>query len=959
MVCGTPSLKWSPAGAGRARWAVVFAFSLPLACGGATPGAQSPSPAAAEPASAASPPLPFDPRVRTGTLDNGLTYQLQRHQPEEQRAHLLLSVKTGSLYEEDDQRGLAHFVEHMAFNGTERFGQRELLDFFEKSGLKFGSHANARTSYDRTEYQLSVPTDRPELLTTALDVMLDWAGAVKFAPDELAKERPVLLSEWTAGKGASQRLGEQYRKLLFGDSRYSERDVIGDPKVLEHGPRQRLVDFYQRWYRPDRMAVIVVGDIDEAALEAAITERFSALKNPDAEVVLPDASLPIQSKPSAAVMTDSEATALLASVVLKASGAPAQTEADYRKQLVLSMATTMLNRRLDALREDPKAPFTGAWSRLTPSAFGRLQVLDVSARAKEGQLGASLQSVLVQLEGVKRHGFVEAELQRTSRDISRVLEQRVDSKETINGRAIASVLGQAFVTGGRVLSPEQERDLGARMLAEIGVEEVNRRSVELLEASERLLLVSGPAREALPAEADLLAALGAAEAAEIEPYREEALSQPLMAQRPEPGKVVSESQLNELEVIEWTLSNGARVVVKPTDFEDDQILLRAISPGGTSLASDAQFASARFAMSIVGNSGVGELHRQALMKALSGRVASLSPWFGESDEGLSGSAAPKDAETLFQLTHLYATAPRRDEAAFEAFRAAVREGVRNRDLNPRERFSDAIAKALWGDSPRRRAPTLDSVEALDLDTALAFYRERFSDFSDFTFLLVGKLDPAEMKPLVERYLASLPGSGRKEAAKDLNLHWPKGVTRVTVHAGKEDKAIVSLVYHREIPWSDNAHTDLVSLQSYLQIRLREVLREQIGATYSPGVSQVFQHVPFSQARLSISLQCKPADVEPLLEATRAVITEVKKSGVDDSYLEKLRSLRTRDLEEQYRSNGFWIGQLATRYNLGLNPLDVLTYHELTKRITRENLRDAARTYLPDDQYLDARLLPDD
>jgi zinc protease len=387
-------------------------------------------------------------------------------------------------------------------------------------------------------------------------------------------------------------------------------------------------------------------------------------------------------------------------------------------------------------------------------------------------------------------------------------------------------------------------------------------------------------------------------------------------------------------------------------------LVRAVSLGGTGQASDADFPSARFAATIVASSGVGALDRQTLKKVLADRRAGAGPWIDEDTEGLSGSAAPSDLETLLQLAHLYATAPRRDDNAFETFRAGLREGLRNRDLNPGELMSDAIVKALWNDSPRRRSPTLASVDAIDLDMALGFYRERFADVSDFTFVFVGKLDVATLRPLVERYVASLPGKRRREKAKDRGLHWRPGVTPVRVEAGKEDKASVTIVYHGETPWSENAHTDLVSLQSYLEIRLREVLREQLGAAYAPQVTSTFQRIPFAQYRLSIGWSCRPADIDQLLGATRDVIAEVKKSGIDASYVEKLKSLRARDLEEGYRSNEFWLGRLATQYNLGLNPLDILLLHELTGRITSDNLRGAARKYLRDDQYLDARLLPE-
>jgi zinc protease len=398
-------------------------------------------------------------------------------------------------------------------------------------------------------------------------------------------------------------------------------------------------------------------------------------------------------------------------------------------------------------------------------------------------------------------------------------------------------------------------------------------------------------------------------------------------------------------------------VLKPTDFKQDQILEQSISPGGNAGVSASDFPSARVAHEVVSASGLGELDRQLLGKVLTGKVVSAYPWIDEQTEGIRASSAPRDAETMFQLIYLFGTAPRRDAAAFEAYRATLRERLRNRDLSPPQMFSDAIVKKLWGDQPRRLAPTIASVEQMKLDSALEFYRQRFADFSDFTFVFVGKIDLASFRALAERYLASLPGGGRKEAFRDLGLHRRKGISSVRVQQGQEDKASVTLIYHGESKWSENAHTDLVSLESYLMIRLREVLREELGGVYTPYVVSSFERVPFDAYTFAISFECKPADVDKLLKATRTSIAEIKKSGVADSYLEKLRSERTRDLQELYRSNDFWLDRLVDKYKLGEDPRSILILPELTKRVTSENLRLAARQFLRDDQYVDAVLTP--
>jgi zinc protease len=947
----------------RLAVAVVALCACTPAKPGLSPGAlpspspeapSTPAPSRSEPSS---PFLPFDPRVVSGSLPNGLTYYLQQHESKDKRAHLMLVVKAGSLYEEEDQRGLAHFVEHMAFNGTRRFEKQTLVDFFEKSGLKFGSHANAMTLFDRTQYQLSVPTNDPRLLLTALDVLEDWADGLTFDPEEVQKERQVLLAEWTSSRGASRRIGEQQRRLLTAGSKYAEREVIGDKAVLQGAPVQRVVDFYRRWYRPARMAVIAVGDFEPAALEAAIAARFSRLPPAVAGESNPSFDIPIRREPTAAVIADPESPATMVSLLFKASARPFRTEADYRARLVSALPAIMLSRRLDALSEKPDAPFTGAGSNFAPGVLGQLDLLMVSARAKEGQAQQSLDSLLLELERVKRHGFVQTELDRTKREYERSLEHQLAAQDTVEGMALAGALANSFVTGNTLTSPELQQKLGARLLSEITVAELNQDVLRAVTQAEELLLMSGASRDALPEKASLLGARSAVATRAVEPYTEDAGAARLMAALPTPGSIVKEERIAEIGVTVWTLSNGARVVLKPTDFKNDEILEQSISFGGNVGVSEEEFQSARHAHAIVSASGVAAFDRQKLNRLLAGKVVSAYPWIDEQNEGIRASAAPQDVETMFQLIHLYASAPRRDEAAFETYRAGLREGLRNRDLNPAQVFSDAVTKRLWGDKPRRSPPTLASVDAMNLDVALTFYKQRFADVSDFTFVFVGKLDEPSFRPLVERYLASLPGSGRKETFRDIGLHRRKGITEVRVQNGKDDKATVTFIYHGETPWSENAHTDLDTLERYLSIRLREVLREQLGGVYTPVVSSSFERVPFDSYSLVLGFECKPNDIEKLQQATRGVIAELEKSGAAESYIEKLKNQRTVGLEEAYRANSFWLERLVDKYKMGEDPRQILILHELTKRITSDNLRHAARQFLRHDQYVDARRTP--
>jgi zinc protease len=924
----------------------------------ATPGAASLPTPAAHANAVSSPALPFDQRVTRGTLSNGLTYLLQRQKSKDQRAYLTLVVKAGSLNEDDDQRGFAHLTEHMGFRGTTHFEKRALLDFFEKSGIQFGPDINAFTSYDATRYELSVPTDQPELLLRGLDALSDWADGMTFDPAELEKERSVVLAELTRALGVGRRMREQATAVLLAGSRYVDREVLGDRAVLEKGPRQRLVDFYRRWYHPERMAVVVAGDIDPAAVQSAIEQRFGALARGKEPLPGPEYPVAIGTNPSAAVLTDSELSASVVSLTLKTPPLIARTEADLREQSLSRLTAGMLGRRLNEAVQSPSAPFTEAGCEYVPYRGNQqIAVMRVWVQSKRGRLPDSLDALLTEVERVKRHGFTSTELERMLSGVYSAVEHRVAAQHTLEARAVADNLAESFVTGQVLTAPEFDLDFYQRVVSKVGLAELNRAATSALSVGEPVVIAAGVSRDALPEQPALLGALSVAARKPVEPYADKLAQGELMAELPHPGSIVKEQHIDEIDTTVWTLSNGAVVVLKPTDFKDDEILEQAISFGGNVRAPDSAYASVRFANEIVAAGGLADFDRVSLGKLLTGKQVGAYPWIGEQDEGIRGRAAPEDAETLFQLIHLYATAPRRDEATFEAFRANLRENLRNRDLVPGLVFSDATAKKVWGNSPRRLPPTLKNVDQIDLDTAVKFYGERFRDMSDFSFVFVGKIDVGKFKPLVERYLASLPGGGRKEKPRDIGLHRRKGITRVSVQAGKEDRASFALTFHGESPWSENAHTDLYELGEYLQLRLREVLREEMGGTYAPQVSSRFERVPFAAYSLGISFECKTKDLEQLERATRRVIAETKKSGVPDSYLEKLRSARTRGLEQSYRSNGFWLERLVDKYKLHEDPRQILILKQLTQRVTSDNLRAAARKFLPDDQYIEAKLTP--
>ncbi len=898
-----------------------------------------------------------DPALTTGVLSNGLTYFLRRHAQPEQRAFLMLVVRAGSVLEDDDQRGLAHFVEHMAFSGTRRFPKNELVAFFERSGMQFGADANAFTGLDRTIYMLQVPTDSPTLLSSAFDVLEDWASALSFAPAEVTQERAVIEAEWLRGRNAGQRLQELAQAFLLPGSRYVERRPIGQKDIILHAPLERITSFYSDWYRPDNMAVIAVGDLDVAATLQAITTRFGALKNSGPGRQRPSTQQPQLAETRALVISDAEASSLGVSVTVKTTARPYLTEADERRRLLEGLVVGMINRRLSVLSKQPDAPFLSAGGdvvRLTPVT----DAYQAHAMARTGHAEAALRALWGELERVRQHGFLPGELDRSKTDVTRQRERVVAALSTAPSRELALRAAEAFVQEEALLGPAGELSMAQSLLPGITLADVNRAALEWLSIPDRSLLLVGPARDSLPKVAELLAALHAAEKLVLTPYVDRVSEGALLAAEPSAGSIVHEAVVPEIGVIVWTLSNGAKVVLKPTDFKQDELLEQSISSGGHSLASDADFAAAALATSIVISSGVGSHDVDALGKLLSGKVVSAFPWISEHEEGVRGSASPKDTEALLQLMHLYLTAPRRDEGAFATLRSQQRQAAENRDLNPLAYFGDAMSKQLYDGHLRRQALSVEMIDALDLDAALKFYRERLGDVGDFTFVFVGKLDPLSLRPLVERYLASVPGSARADRWRDVRAYLPKGVEEVRVRRGQAPKSQVGLLFHGNAEWSADAEDDLRMLRGYLETRLREVIREEKGGSYGISVQGGLSRRPRSEYMLSIGFDCPPTRVDELKKAVFDVIAELKTKGTSADTVQKLKELRRRRFQTAFRENGFWLEALVDHYKFGTDPRAILDLEKSTERVSSAALQRIAKTYLDEQQYVDAVLLPE-
>lgn len=903
-----------------------------------------------------SPALALDPAVRTGRLANGLTYYIRKHPKPENRVLLWLAVNAGSVLEDDDQRGLAHFVEHMAFNGTERFEKNTIIDFFERSGMDFGADVNAYTSFDETVYMLQVPTDDAKLMSQGYDVIEDWAGAVTFDPKEVEKERGVVIEEWRLGRGARQRVFDKQWPVFLAGSKYAERKPIGEKEILETAPVERLKAFYKDWYRPNNMAVIVVGDIDPDQAQKEVEARFGDLQNPTELRERVSVPVPLLDETRIDVQTDKEMSMTQVTVAIKGPHSSFRTENDYREDLIDTLFHGMLRARLDEIRRRPEAPFAFSFS--FTSEMGRaVDVFQLFAGVKPGQADAAVQTLLVEVERVRQHGFQASEFERIKAEHLRDLERALAEADTVKGRAYARRLVNQFLEGRIMVSRKDELALAKKYMPQLTLEEVNQYAEMWTNRRDRVISAAGASRDKMPSQEDLLAIADKVPTMDVSPWEDSGAGGSLMAAAPEAGTITAKERIEEIGVSVWTLSNGVRVVVKPTDFKNDEILVYAFSPGGHSLAPDKTFESALWADSIVAQSGVGEHDAVALNKLLTGKVASVSPWIGELEEGMRGNASPKDIETLMQLVHLYFKAPRKDPTAFGAWKGQMDTFFKNRDLNPQVVFFDEYRKAVSGNHRRRQPPTSESIAKVDLETAYDFYRQRFADAGDFTFVFVGSVDEAKLETLAATYLASLPSAKRKDKWRDIRVRHPRGIKRLRVEKGQDPKSFVMLAFHGKAKWSPEVEDDLDMLSEVMSIRLREILREDMSGVYGVFSRGDIDRRPKTRYEYSVGFGCSPDNAEKLTRAVFDLVETVKTEGVDAETIDKVKEQRRRGLELDKKENRFWSRQLTNHYRYGTDPRKILELDKMIDRVSSANVQKTARKYLGK-QYVDALLIPE-
>jgi zinc protease len=903
--------------------------------------------------------IPVDPRITVGRLSNGLRYWIRENREPKNRAELRLIVNAGSVLEDEDQRGLAHVVEHLAFNGTTHFPQQKLVDFMESIGMRFGSDLNAFTSFDDTIYMLQIPTDSSPTLENAFLILEDWAHNVTFEPKAIDKERGIIVEEWRLGQGADTRMRDKQFPILLSGSRYAERLPDGKKEVIETFAYDTLRRFYRTWYRPELMAVVAVGDFDRARIENLIQRHFAAIPNPPNAAPRPEYPVPDHDGTLFAVAADKEASQSIVAVYHKLPAADQSTVGSYRRMLVERLFNDMLNDRLAEIAQKPDPPFLGAVS--SRGRFvGSKDAYVISALVGDGGIPRGLKAIYTEGERVARFGFTATEIERRKATALRYFERALAEKETEDSSAYAEEFTRAFLQGEPTPGIQYEYDLHKQFLPGITLDEVNALAREWMTDRNRVVTANLPEKPGVhvPTEAELRAVLEGVKTEELKAYEDTTTNAPLIPEEPRPGEVVARRVIPEIGVTEWTLSNGARVVLKPTNFKEDEILFRATSAGGISLAEDRNLVPANTADQVIPAGGLGVFSTVDLEKKLAGKAVTIRPSISELEEGLSGSASPKDAETFFQLVYLTFTAPRPDPVVFDVLKGQLKTYLENRTKSPETVFSDTLRTTMQRDQPRFRPMTVDEIPQMDLQKSLAFYRDRFGDASDFTFILVGNLDLQKIEPLVDRYLASLPSIHRQETWKDWRVAPPEGVVKRIVEKGVEPKSLTAIVFSGPFRSDPGNRINIRAVAQVLESRLRKLLREKLSGTYDVSVRPSYSKIPREEFRMSIDLGTDPARIDEMTQAIFSEIKKLKRIGPTDKEVEEDRLAESRDYETESRENDWWLSSLTDSYELHENPAAITRYPESFKLLTRASVKAAAKLYFNTKRYVQVTLYPE-
>ena len=904
--------------------------------------------------------IPVDPNVVVGKLSNGLTYYIRKNKKPENRVELRLAVNAGSVLEKQSQRGLAHFTEHMCFNGTTTFPGNQLVDYLQKLGVAFGADINAYTSFDETVYMLQIPTDNKDTYQKGYQILKDWSHNVTFDSKEIDKERGVITEEWRLGLGADDRMMKQYWPVIFKGSKYAERNPIGDIDVIKTFAYDTLRDFYKTWYRPDLQSVAVVGDIDVKEVEGMIKQLFGDIQNPANEKPRVVYDVPDNKEPLISICSDKEATNSMVLVLYKHKAKTVYTVEDYKQYLEAGLYNEMLSARFKELTQKADAPFIQAGSDYSNFLARNTDAYELFGVPKENQIEKTMETMLNENERVKQFGFTTTEFERLKDQKLSDLEEaskefdKTESSQLVN-EYVANFLHHEPIPGAK-----NEYKLAKRLLPEIKLEDINALAKSWITDDNIAIVVTAPARDnvKLPTENDIKDIILKSKSVKLTPYVDNFKAEPLVKEELKGSKVVKKTENKELGYTELTFGNGVQAIIKKTDFKNDEIVISSYALGGTSLYPDNEFVSAFFASSVMNESGVGNFDNTQLEKKLKGKVVEINPYIDDLKQGFNGSCAPKDFETLLQLTYLYSKEPRKDTAAYNAFMSKMKSQLKFIGNSPVYAFIDTLYKSATSNSPRSVViPSTKQLNQVNLDVLYKIYTERFSNTANQKFFIVGNIDADSITPMLEKYFGSLPGNGKAEAWQDHGETFPKGVTDLTITKGTEPKSMVGIIFNEKIDWNDKNLIALRMAKEIISIKLIEVIREAMSGVYSPQVQVQYQQCPKPEYTLMIMFGCSPKNTGKLTKACFSIISNIRKKGPTDVDLAKAKEELIRAREVDIKTNKFWMNKLEAVYYDKLDASNITDFNNKVNAMTVKDVQDAVVKYILKDHYLRVVLVP--
>ncbi len=904
--------------------------------------------------------LPFDPAVRVGALPNGLKYFIRKNARPANRVLLRLAVKTGSLDEADDQQGLAHMLEHMAFNGSAHFKPGDLVSYFESTGARLGPHVNAQTGFEDTIYMLDLPSDKPEIVEKGFTAFADFAGGLTLDPKEIDKERGVVIEEWRGGLGASSRIRDKEIPVLFWHSRYADRLPIGKPDILRAFPPARLKAFYDTFYRPDRMAVVAVGDMDPQKLEDLIKAAFGDLKPRAAAPPERKVAVPLHEETLVSVVADPEVTQSSVTLLRKRPRQYETTVADYRKSLVQRIFEQMLNDRFDEISRRQDARFLGAGTGSGPLSKD-VETVSLGAGVEDGKITDGLAAVAAEAKRAREFGFSASELERTRKWMLAFYERAYSERDKTESGSFAQEYLDYFLESEPSPGIAYEYKIVQQLLPTVTLDEVSALAKTLLSEDGRVILATSPEKAGvrIPTEAELKAALKTVESTPVTAWHDTTTTREIVESKPEPAAVTSRRTVDAIGLTIVKFANGVEAWLKPTDFKNDQVIFSLQAKGGTSLAAPDDFVEAEYATSFVGISGAGGLKAIDLQKQLAGKIASASPFASLSTHGFDGSAAPAQLETALQLLYARFTQPGDDPEAFELMKRQLTAAVANRLDSPDAVFGDKLEEVNTSNHYTSRPLTAARVATIDRAKMVKFYKDRFSNAADFTFFMVGAFKIEDALPLLQRYVGGLPSTGTAASSyKDVNIQFPSKDEKATVEKGREPKSQTVISFYAEPPGNDPMEQErALAATDALELDLRDILREELGQTYTVSVDLAQAPPQRGGGHVEISFGASPDNIGKMTSRVFEEVGKFRKDGPTDDLLNKVKETARRNYETSLKTNSYWLNRFRTVSLFQQDPAIIATRVDRINALTVASVKDAFNKYFPADRTTVVTLMP--